>query len=142
VPLADPYDPAKLESKLDAGADFVITQIVYDVEALAAWADGMRPRGLFERAKVLVGITPLRSPRQARFMDERLPGVTVPAPMIAALDAAGDGSEEVGLDLAVSMIGEIRAIAGIAGIHVMAMGHDRLTRALVQRAGLTPRPVT
>ena len=39
VPLADPYDPARLEVKLDAGADFVMTQIAYDVEALAAWAD-------------------------------------------------------------------------------------------------------
>ena len=39
VPLADPYDPAKLEAKLDAGADFVWTQIVYDVDRLGAWVD-------------------------------------------------------------------------------------------------------
>ena len=57
MPLADPYDPAKLGSKLDAGADFVITQIVYDVPALAAWADRMRGWGLFERAKVVIGVT-------------------------------------------------------------------------------------
>jgi methylenetetrahydrofolate reductase (NADPH) len=119
VPLAEPYEPAKLESKLDAGADFVITQIVYDVAALASWADAMRTRGLFERATVLIGLTPLRSARQARFMDEKLPGVSVPPPMVAA----------------------IRRIAGIGGIHVMAMGHDPTTRALVERAGLLPRPV-
>ena len=140
VPLASPYEPSKLESKLDAGADFVITQIVYDVPALAAWADLMRPRGLFDRAHVLIGVTPLRSARQARFMDEKLPGVTVPAAMIQALDAAGDDAEATGLELAAPMIAEIRAIAGIAGIHVMAMGHDRSTRALVSRAGLLPRP--
>jgi methylenetetrahydrofolate reductase (NADPH) len=140
VPLAMPYEPSKLEAKLDAGVDFVITQIVYDVPALAAWADVMRPRGLFERAHVLVGVTPLRSARQARFMDEKLPGVTVPASMIAALDAAGDDAEETGLELAVPMIAEIRAIDGITGVHVMAMGHDRSTRALVSRAGLAPRP--
>jgi methylenetetrahydrofolate reductase (NADH) len=140
VPLATPYEPAKLESKLEAGADFVITQIVYDVPALAAWADVMRARGLFERAHVLIGVTPLRSARQARFMDEKLPGVTVPGAMIAALEAAGEDAEAVGLELAVPMIAEIRAIEGIAGIHVMAMGHDRSTRALVSRAGLVPRP--
>jgi len=140
VPLADPYEPARLESKLEAGADFVITQIVYDVPALAAWADTMRSRGLFERARVLIGVTPLQSARQARFMDEKLPGVTVPPATIAALEDAGDDAQAVGLALAVSMIDEIRSIAGIAGIHVMAMGHDRTTRALVEGAGLLPRP--
>jgi methylenetetrahydrofolate reductase (NADPH) len=140
VPLAEPYEPAKLESKLDAGADFVITQIVYDVPALAAWADAMRVRGLFERASVLIGVTPLRSVRQARYMDEKLPGVSVPPEMIAALDAAGEDAGSAGLELAVPMVEAIRNIAGIAGIHVMAMGHDRTTRALIERAGLLPRP--
>jgi len=140
VPLAAPYEPTKLEAKLDAGADFVITQIVYDVPALAAWADTMRPRGLFERAHVLIGVTPLRSPKQARYMDEKLPGVTVPPAMVAALEAAGEDAEAAGMELAVPMIEHIRGIAGVAGIHVMAMGHDRTTRTLVERAGLLPRP--
>ncbi len=141
VPLADPYDPAKLGSKLDAGADFVITQIVYDVPALAAWADRMREWGLFDRTKVVIGVTPLRSVKQARFMDEKLPGVSVPPEMIAALEAAGDDAATVGMELIVPLIGQIRAIPGIAGIHVMAMGHDEVTRELVTRAGLLPRPV-
>jgi methylenetetrahydrofolate reductase (NADPH) len=141
VPLADPYDPAKLGTKLDAGADFVITQIVYDVPALAAWADRMREWGLFDRAKVVIGVTPLRSVKQARFMDEKLPGVSVPADMIAALEAAGDDAATVGMELIVPLIEQIRAIPGIAGIHVMAMGHDEVTRELVTRAGLLPRPV-
>ena len=59
MPLADPYDPKRLEDKLDAGADLVMTQIAYDVEALNAWADLMRARGLFERANVVVGVVPL-----------------------------------------------------------------------------------
>jgi methylenetetrahydrofolate reductase (NADPH) len=141
VPLADPYDPAKLGSKLDAGADFVITQIVYDVPALAAWADRMRVWGLFERAKVVIGVTPLRSAKQARFMDEKLPGVSVPPDMMAALDAAGDGAADVGVELVAPLIDQIRTIPGIAGIHVMSMGHDEVTRDLVARAGLLPRPV-
>jgi methylenetetrahydrofolate reductase (NADPH) len=141
VPLADPYDPAKLGSKLDAGADFVITQIVYDVPALAAWADRMHAWGLFERAKVVIGVTPLRSAKQARFMDERLPGVSVPADMIAALEAAGDDAASVGVELVIPLIEQIRAIPGIAGIHVMGMGHDEVTQDLVTRAGLLPRPV-
>jgi methylenetetrahydrofolate reductase (NADPH) len=140
APLAGSYDPAKLEGKLDAGADFVMTQIVYDVDALFAWAEAMRPRGIFERAKVLVGLTPLRSARQARFMDEKLPGVAVPRSMIQALEDAGDDAPAVGLELVIPLVAAVRGIDGIAGIHVMAMGHDEATRALVARAGLSPRP--
>jgi methylenetetrahydrofolate reductase (NADPH) len=140
LPLADPYDPARLEGKLDAGADFVMTQIVYDVEALTTWAELMRGRGLFERAAVILGVMPLRSAKQARFMNERLPGVSVPLSMIEALEAAGEEGPAAGLELAVSLVEELRRIRGIAGIHVMAMGHDEATRALVARAGLFPRP--
>ena len=87
MPLSDPYDPAKLEAKLDAGGDVVWTQIVYDVDRLGEWADLVRPRGIFERAKVLVGLVPLRSLKNARFMDG-LFGVHVPQ---AAFDVLGDG---------------------------------------------------
>lgn len=140
MPLADPYDPARLEQKLDAGADVIWTQIAYDVEALAAWADILRPRGVFERAKVLIGIVPLRTGNGARFMDEKLPGVRVPTQMIEALDAAGDDSAAVGVDLTVDVIAGIRSIAGVSGIHLMGMGHDEAVRAVVERAGLFPRP--
>ena len=140
VPLTDSYDPARLEEKLDAGADFVMTQIAYDVERLAAWADAMRPRGLFDRAHVLVGITPLRSAKQARFMDERLPGVSVPASMIAEVEGAGEDGPVVGLDQAVRLVEAVRRIDGIAGAHIMAMGHDDTTRAMVEAARLFPRP--
>jgi methylenetetrahydrofolate reductase (NADH) len=140
VPLADPYEPARLESKLAAGADFVMTQIVYDVERLHAWAETMRPRGLFERANVIVGVIPLRSVKQARFMDEKLPGVRVPPAMMDALDRAGEESEDVGADLTIEVVKGIRTIDGVAGVHVMGMGHDATVREVVARAGLFPRP--
>jgi methylenetetrahydrofolate reductase (NADH) len=141
VPFAEPYDPARLGSKLDAGADFVTTQIVYDAERLAAWAERMRAEGLFERAKVIIGVTPLRSAKQARFMDEKLPGVHVPAAMIDALEGAGDDAAAVGMELTAALIEDIRGIPDVAGIHVMAMGHDDVTRDLIERSGLFPRPV-
>jgi methylenetetrahydrofolate reductase (NADPH) len=140
APLAEPYLPEKLESKLDAGVDFLVTQIAYDVERLATWADTMRPRGLFERAKVLIGVTPLRSAAQARFMDEKLYGVSVPADTVAALHAAGDDAPIVGMELTVRLVAAIREISGVAGIHVMALGRDDATRELVERADLFPRP--
>ena len=140
LPLADPYDPAHLERKLDAGADLLFTQIAYDVETLSAWADGARSRGVFERASVLVGIVPLRSAKGARFMNQQLPGVRVPPPIIDALETAGDDAEAVGLDLTVDVVRGLEAIDGIGGVHLMSMGHDDAVRAVVERAGLFPRP--
>ena len=140
VPLADPYVPERLEGKLDAGADFVMTQIAYDLDALTAWADTMRPRGLFERARVLIGVTPLHSVRQARFMDEKLFGVSVPPEMLAELEGAGEDAVNVGRRLTVELVQGIRGIAGVAGVHLMGMGHDDSVRAVVDAAGLFPRP--
>ena len=140
VPLADPYDPARLEAKLDAGADVVFTQIAFDVEALTSWADRMRAHGLFERARVLAGVTPLRSARAGRFMDERLPGVRVPPEMLGALEEAGEGAAEVGISIAIDVVQGIRGIGGIAGVHLMGMGNDEAVARVVEGAGLFPRP--
>lgn len=140
MPLADPYDPGRLEAKLDAGADIVYTQIAYDLEELAAWAEGARARGVFERAKTIVGVVPLRTATGARFLDEKLPGVSVPPWIIRTLDDAGEDAGDVGLQLTIDVVKGLRRIDGIAGIHLMGMGHDDSVRAVVEGADLFPRP--
>jgi methylenetetrahydrofolate reductase (NADPH) len=140
MPLADPYDPQRLEVKLDAGADVVMTQIAYDVVALTAWADLVRERGVFARAKVIVGVVPLRSAKVARYMHEHLPGVRVPAHMIDDLERAGDDAEEVGIGHTIDVVQGIRGIEGVAGVHLMGMGRDDVIARIVEGAGLFPRP--
>jgi methylenetetrahydrofolate reductase (NADPH) len=140
MPLAEPYDPTRLERKLDAGADVVMTQIAYDVDRLAAWADRVRERGMFERAKMIVGVVPLRSAKAARYMNEHLPGVHVPDAITRALETAGEDAERVGMNLTIEVVRGIREIPGVAGIHLMAMGHDDAVRSVVEGAGLFPRP--
>jgi 5,10-methylenetetrahydrofolate reductase len=140
MPLADPYDPKRLEVKLDAGADVVMTQIAYDIVALTAWADLVRERGVFERAKVIVGVVPLRSARAARYMQEHLPGVRVPARMVDDMERAGDDAEEVGIGHTIDVVQGIRGIDGVAGVHLMGMGHDDVVARVVEGAGLFPRP--
>ena len=141
MPLANPFDPSRLEAKLDAGADVVWTQIAYDLEKLSAWADRVRPSGVFERARVIVGVVPLRSAKAARAMSEKLPGVSVPEPILAQLDSAGGDAAEVGLGLTVEVVRGLREIRGIAGVHLIGMGHEEAVRAVVEGAGLFPRPV-
>jgi methylenetetrahydrofolate reductase (NADPH) len=140
-PLAAPYDPGRLEAKLDAGARFVQTQIVFDVDAMQAWAEAVRARGIFDRAAVFVGVAPLRSARQARYLDEHLPGVSVPAPIVAALEAAGDDAESEGVRQATAIVERLRAIDGVAGIHAIGLGREHSVRRLIEATGLAPRPV-
>lgn len=139
-PLAPSYDPARLGSKLDAGAMFVMTQITYDLDALASWADVLRARGVFERAAVIVGVAPLRSAKQARYMAERLPGVSVPPPLVAMLEEAGPDAEAVGTAQCVEIVAGLRQMPGVAGVHVMGLGREHAVRHVIERAGLLPRP--
>ncbi|MEX2274255.1 MAG: methylenetetrahydrofolate reductase [Actinomycetota bacterium] len=139
APLADPYDPGRLEEKIEAGADFVQTQIAYDLEALSDWADVVRGRGLLERAALLVGLTPLASAKTARFMNEKLYGVTVPQAMIDELDAAGPDAPDVGVAHAVELVQGLQQIDGIAGVHLMGIGADASIPRVVEGAGLFPR---
>jgi methylenetetrahydrofolate reductase (NADH) len=140
APLAEPYDPARLEAKLDAGANFVQTQIAYDLEGLQAWAEVVGARGIFERAAVLVGVTPLRSAKAARFVDEQLFGVRVPPDVIRALDEAGPQAESVGMRMAIDLVERLRHIPGLAGVHLMTLGRDDIVQRVVEGAGLFPRP--
>jgi methylenetetrahydrofolate reductase (NADPH) len=140
-PLAPSYDPARLEAKLDAGAEFVITQITYDLEALDEWADVVRARGILDRAAVFVGVAPIRSAKQAHFLNDHLPGVSVPQAMLAALDEATEvEAKVVGTAQCVELVTRLREVHGIAGVHVIGLGHEDAVRRVIDGAGLLPRP--
>jgi 5,10-methylenetetrahydrofolate reductase len=139
-PLVAGYRPDRLEAKADAGADFVQTQIVYDVEALAAWADAARPRGIFDRMFVLIGVAPPRGPATARYMREHLPGVVVPDEVVSRLEAAGSDATDEGVRLTVEVVKGLREIDGIAGVHVMGLGKEEAVQRVIEDAGLLPRP--
>ncbi|MFN2545646.1 MAG: methylenetetrahydrofolate reductase [Actinomycetota bacterium] len=139
LPLDEAYDPARLDQKADAGADFVQTQIVYDVDAFGEWADGARARGVLERLFVIAGVAPPRGPKSARFMRDHLPGVAVPDRIIEELEAAGPDAAEVGVRQTVEIVERLQGMEGIAGVHVMGLGQEDSVRAVIERAGLLPR---
>lgn len=140
TPLLEQYDASRLEVKLDAGAHFVMTQIAYSVDRLAAWADEVRPRGVFERATVVVGVAPLRSARQAHYVNDHLPGVHVPSDLLEALEDAGPEAEALGIAQCVGVVEAVQKIAGISGVHVMGLGRVEVIRQVIEGAGLLPRP--
>jgi methylenetetrahydrofolate reductase (NADPH) len=140
VPLAPGYTFERLEEKVDAGADFVQTQIVFDVEAFESWADKARARGIFDRMFVLAGVAVARSVKSARYIREHLPGVMVPDRVIELLEDAGPDAEQEGVRLAVEVVAKLKAIQGVSGIHVMGLGRMDPVRHVIDAAGLMPRP--
>jgi len=142
VPLSSQYRFDRLEQKADAGADFVQTQIVFDVDAFADWAERAQARGIFERMFVLAGVAVARGPKSARFINDHLPGVVVPPRIVGLLEEAGADAEAEGIRVSVEIVAKLKAIQGVAGIHVMGLGRMGPVRRVIEGAGLLPRPAS
>src|SRR6266540_1591077 len=128
-----------LRGKAEAGADFVQTQAIFDLDAFEEWAHLVRKEWLHEKVHILAGVVPLKSAKSARFMAEKVPGVVMPADLPARLEKAGDPKSE-GLRIAVEAVTALRKIDGVHGVHLMAVNWEEAIPAIVKAAGLHPRP--
>ena len=142
-PFADPLEfrVVRLGKKVAAGADFIQTQLVYNVDKFAEWMKRVRDRGLHEKVKILAGVGPIKSVGAAKYMKSRVPGMDVPDSVIARLQ--GVTKEQVpkeGIRLCVDIINQVREIEGVAGIHIMAIEWEEAVPEIVNAAGLLPRP--
>jgi methylenetetrahydrofolate reductase (NADPH) len=141
-PFADPFEfrVARLAKKVKAGADFIQTQAVYDVDRFRKWMEAVCERGLDEKVHILAGVIPIRSVGMARYMRDYVAGVTVPDEIITRLEQAEKAREE-GVRIPLEIIEQLKEIPGIHGIHIMAVGWEDIVPEIVERAGLLPRPV-
>ena len=142
-PFADPFEfrAARLAKKVVAGADFIQTQIVYNVDKFAQWMKMVRDRGLHERVKILAGVAPIKSVGAAKYMKTRVPGMDVPDSTVARLQGVPkDQVSKEGIKLCIDVINQVREIEGVAGIHLMAIEWEETVPAIVEAAGLLPRP--
>ena len=142
-PFADPFSfrAPRLAKKAAAGADFIQTQIVYNVDKFAEWMKMARDRGLHDKMKILAGVAPIKSVGAARYMKTRVPGMDVPDGVVARLQ--GVSKEQVskeGMKLCIDIINQVREIEGVAGIHLMAIEWEEAVPEIVEAAGLLPRP--
>lgn len=130
-PGARPLAPhlLKLNKKVSAKARFFQTQAVFDAVMFNEFAGVMKSTGI----PVIAGIIPLKSARNARFMNERIPGVAIPENTIERLEAASDPVSE-GLEIAAETITDIRP--NCRGIHIMPLGGHGTTRQLLEMCGL------
>jgi methylenetetrahydrofolate reductase (NADPH) len=129
----------RLAGKIEAGAQFVQTQFVFDVAAFAAWLARVRDLGLDERCYILAGVGPIRSHRALAHL-ATLPGVVIPAAIADRLAAASaDQIRAESEKLCSEIIAQLTELPGVAGVHVMAIGAEAAIPAILEQAGLPVR---
>ncbi len=143
-PFADPseYRVYRMANKISAGADFIQTQCIYNMEKFRAFMKKAVDMGLHEKCYILAGITPLKSVGMAKYMASSVPGMDVPEELIKRLQGAAKGKvAEEGIKIALEQIEEFKDMKGIAGIHLMAIEWEHKVPEIAERAKLLPRPV-
>ncbi|MGB6454032.1 MAG: methylenetetrahydrofolate reductase [Streptosporangiaceae bacterium] len=141
-PFAPPtaFRARRLAKKVAAGAEFVQTQYVFDVEQFAAWMAEVRALGITERCAVIAGVGPIRSLRVLEMLSSGVPGIYVPDEVGRRLrGVSADRVEAEGISLCVETIQQVADIPGVRGVHVMAFGFERGVPDIVERAGVGPR---
>lgn len=143
-PFADPFKfrAIRLAKKINAGADFIQTQIIYNVPKFKEWMKMVADMGLHEKAFILAGVAPLKSAGMAKHMKHNVPGMDVPDEVMnrmTAASAAKKGKEE-GIRICLEVIEQVREIKGISGVHIMAVEWEEAVPEIVKQAKLYPRP--
>jgi len=152
-PFGDPFEfrPLRLGKKARAGADFIQTQMIYNVPKFREFMKRVVDLGLHQQVSILAGVGPLKTPGAAKYMRDQVPGMDVPDEIVERMEAVGKGiedkkakaaaSREEGIRICVDLIQQMREIEGVAGVHIMAIEWEEAVRPIVEGAGLLPRPV-
>jgi len=141
-PFADPFEfrVSRLAKKVKAGADFIQTQAVYDVDRFRRWMEAVAERGLDKQTHILAGVIPIKSAGMARYMRDYVPGVIVSDEIVTRMEQATETREE-GVKIILEVIEQLKEIPGVHGIHIMAVSWEDIVPEMVKKAGLMPRPI-
>ena len=142
-PFADPFEirVPRLAKKIKAGAEFIQTQCIYNLDKFETWLKQAGDRGLLEKVYILAGLTPLRSAGMAKYMKNRVPGMDVPDEVVKRISGVPKEKQaEEGINICVESIQRLKEVDGVRGFHVMAIEWEEKVPEIVERAGLYPRP--
>jgi methylenetetrahydrofolate reductase (NADPH) len=136
-PFAPPFDfrPLRLAKKVAAGAQFVQSQYCFDMDMFKEYMLRVRDLGLHEKVFILPGVGPLASARSAEWIRTHVAGVHIPDAVIKRLKGASDQAQE-GTNICIDMINELREIAGVAGVHIMAYKQEHRVSEIVEKTGI------
>jgi len=129
------WPAARLQAKIDNGAQFFQTQYCFDLDKVRRYCQGLVDGGFTEQAYFLIGIGPLASAKSARWMNDNLFGVEVPEHIIARLEGAADQKAE-GRAICAELLQGMAEIEGCAGAHLMAPHQEAACAQVIRESGL------
>lgn len=132
------FQAIREHKKVNAGAQFLQTNLVYDPDRFEVWLNELAKRNILDKVYILVGLTPLKSLKMAQYMHNEVPGVFIPERLLKRLEAAGDGVQEEAVTITLELIEAIKGKQGVHGIHLMAVGWEEIVPRIVTEAGLLP----
>jgi len=132
------YEAIRAEKKINAGAQFIQTQPVFDHARVVDWLEALDKRNLLGKVHILAGTIPLKSARAAQFMAGDVPGVVIPEGMVKRMtDADGKEAQQAeGFQIALEILEKLKTTQGISGVHIMAVHWESIIPGLVVEAGL------
>ncbi|MBW1715835.1 MAG: methylenetetrahydrofolate reductase [Deltaproteobacteria bacterium] len=142
-PFADPLELRiiRLAKKISAGANFIQTQCVYNLDRFEEWMNMARDRGLPDQVSILAGVTPLKSSRMAQYMRDRVSGIDIPDELMNRMQGVPKNRQrQEGINICVETIQRLKEVQGIRGFHIMAIEWEEAVGEIVERADLLPRP--
>ena len=134
----------KLRQKVEAGAMYVQTQGIFDLDTFKRFLEKVDAAGI--KTHIMAGIIPLKAAGMAKYMNENVPGIDVPQHMIDRLAAAAaEGKEkgikglpmQLGMEMAAEMIAKIKDEHLCDGVHIMAIGAEKNVPTILEKAGLS-----
>jgi len=142
-PFADPFDirVPRLAKKIAAGAEFIQTQCIYNLDKFKEWMKRAGDKGLLDKVYILAGLTPMKSAGMAKYMKNRVPGMDVPDELVKRLsDTPKEKQGDEGIKICIESIEQLKEVEGVKGFHIMAIEWEEKVPGIVKEAGLYPRP--
>ena len=142
-PFADPFEirVPRLAKKIAAGAEFIQTQCIYNMEKFELWLKMAGDRGLLDKVYILAGVTPFKSAGMAKYMKNRVPGIEVPEELVKRMsDTPKEKQPEEGVKICIEQIQHLKEVEGVRGFHIMAIEWEEMVPEIVEKSGLYPRP--
>jgi len=131
----------RLAKKVKAGAQFIQTQCIYNMDKFKEWMRLVCEMGLEDKVAILAGLTPMKNVGMARYMKNRVPGMDVPDTIVKRLAGVPKEKQaEEGINILLEQIEELKQVKGVKGFHIMAIEWEEKVPEIVERAGLFPRP--
>jgi methylenetetrahydrofolate reductase (NADPH) len=126
----------KDHKKINAGAQFFQTNLIFEPERLDQWLEQLDKRNVLNKVFILIGVAPLKNYKIAQYIHTNVPGVKLPEKILKRMEKAGESGSEEGVQIALEVIDSVKRKQGINGIHIMTLSWESIVQRIVTESGL------